>query len=512
MRTKQNAAFSAALFAVYAGWCIVLLFVHEPWRDEVQSWLLVRDLDFVTLLSQLRYDGHPAGWFLLLWPLAKLGLPFMAQRLLHMAIVLAAAGIVCFKARSTVFKLFILAATPLMYELSALSRNYAMSALALLIFAVFYKERFERGLLPACVCLFFLINSNIYGAIAGAALIGGEIVLLVSRRFHPVLRREASPQPLRAAAYFATAAVSFVCVYLIVFSDIFVRYNPVPLHAGAHFTIIQEYGFGFQRLADAFFRVGNASVLGALPAHTDFIPKPVITLGCTLLILCGIAGAVLTARKTASRFWIAAVCLCAYAGTVLALTVTGIFNIRHGVPFVFVLAASWFIALEERDTGPRISRISPVIRGLGVFAACVVFIGAFSLNVYRSALDVKRPYSTGMEAAAFLKDYGYDTDDTLILATGHPFVSTVLGFTENIKTFRYVYGDCSFALWQVYNSRYEHSFGLSEFIRQQAEAHRGQTVLFISPREIALDYPVVFDSRDRDAIMDETYTIWLVAG
>ena len=182
-----------SLFALYAIWCVIIFVAHEPWRDEVQSWLLSRDLDFATLLSQLRYDGHPAGWFLFLWPLAHIGLPFAAQRVLHTMIVLAAGWLVCFKAPGGLpMKLFILLATPMMYELPALSRNYAMSALALLFMAVCHRGRFGRRCAAYCAALFFLINSNIYGAIAGIALLGGEILRLLAIRIFPNISKDTS--------------------------------------------------------------------------------------------------------------------------------------------------------------------------------------------------------------------------------------------------------------------------------------------------------------------------------
>ncbi|MDR0293121.1 MAG: hypothetical protein LBH95_03100 [Oscillospiraceae bacterium] len=504
---SRRRSVSLALFAAYAAWCGVMFLFHEPWRDEVQSWLLVRDLDFVTLLSQLRYDGHPAGWFLLLWPLAKLGLPFTAERVLHLVIVLSAAWIVCFKTRRLFLKVFILAATPMMYELSALARNYALSALALLIMAACHRERFGRRLIITCVCMFFLINSNIYGTIAGIALAGGDMLFLLRKR-------ERKENATGLAVYFITAAVSFFCVWLVVFSDVFLRVNPVPLYPGAHFSFIQNYGFSLRRVYDAFYRVGSAAVFGALPAHVrqflKGLPQSVFTLGCTLLTLCAVYGAVLNARKAATRLWIAAVGLAMYAGTVLAVTVTGIFNIRHGVPLVFVLVYLWQTALAEREEDP--ARFPAPLRAAGLFAAVCVFAGAFALNAYRAGLDIRGPYSAGEAAAAFLRDGGYDTEDTLVLATDHPQVSTVLGFTGHIKTFRFVYGDFSYVPWQVYASAYERSFSLPDFIRAQRgeNGDTGRAILFIAKRGDLTGFdgfPVIFDSGEDGLITDEAYMI-----
>lgn len=40
----------------YAALVLTMLFFHEPWRDEAQAWLVVRDLDFLGILSQMKYE------------------------------------------------------------------------------------------------------------------------------------------------------------------------------------------------------------------------------------------------------------------------------------------------------------------------------------------------------------------------------------------------------------------------------------------------------------------------
>src|SRR5215469_18650132 len=46
-----------------------LLLHHEMWRDEIQDWLLARDSNSVPrLFANLKYEGHPGLWYLLLMP------------------------------------------------------------------------------------------------------------------------------------------------------------------------------------------------------------------------------------------------------------------------------------------------------------------------------------------------------------------------------------------------------------------------------------------------------------
>ena len=71
------------IFLLYISIGFYLSFNHEPWRDEAQSWLIVRDLSWRGLISQLPYEGTPPLWHFLVKPLADLGLPYFSQNILN---------------------------------------------------------------------------------------------------------------------------------------------------------------------------------------------------------------------------------------------------------------------------------------------------------------------------------------------------------------------------------------------------------------------------------------------
>ena len=58
-------------------WIITFLFFsvsffgilhHEMWRDELQSWLVAKDAHSIAeLFKNSTYEGHPMGWYLLLF-------------------------------------------------------------------------------------------------------------------------------------------------------------------------------------------------------------------------------------------------------------------------------------------------------------------------------------------------------------------------------------------------------------------------------------------------------------
>ena len=63
-------------FVFTAAFGLIVLFLiqsHEMWRDELQAWLLARDSISITELFQnLKYEGHPGLWHLLLYPLTRI--------------------------------------------------------------------------------------------------------------------------------------------------------------------------------------------------------------------------------------------------------------------------------------------------------------------------------------------------------------------------------------------------------------------------------------------------------
>lgn len=68
---KKN-KFNIIITVIYAIITLVIIMYHENWRDEAQSWLIARELGLIDIFKQMKYEGHPALWYLILAPFAKL--------------------------------------------------------------------------------------------------------------------------------------------------------------------------------------------------------------------------------------------------------------------------------------------------------------------------------------------------------------------------------------------------------------------------------------------------------
>lgn len=151
-----------ALFSIYALVTLFCLINHEPWRDEAQAWLIVRDLDLPGIIAQMGYEGTPALWHLLIFPLTRLGLPYQSMLAMHWLIALAAMYLLVFYAPfPRITKALIAFSYYFVFEYSVVARNYAISVLILFLIAFFYNRRHEKPLLHA-ILIFFLFNTNVH--------------------------------------------------------------------------------------------------------------------------------------------------------------------------------------------------------------------------------------------------------------------------------------------------------------------------------------------------------------
>lgn len=319
---------------------------HEPWRDEADEWLLVRDADFATIFGRTGYAGTPVFWYLLIAPLAKLGLPYASQKVLHIAI--ATAAIAVFSARAPLTRLTkVLAAFSYFfaYEYAVIVRTYALTVLLTFIVAAMYSSRRERPIAFA-IAVFLLFNVNAQGfAIAGVfALL---FMLDFGRRVQVV------PTLIMAAG----AVITYLQV----------RTPPDPArHAVAHV---------FNREAFAWV-VGNA-FLPTLPVAVTFI--------IGMLVLAAITFSIWKARDAVLLLWLTV------AGLSILYTYIWLGGMRHAGFFLLLAIVSIWIA------GTRLQR---------PFAAAALLHLTLLISVMETVryavLDYREAFSGSQEMANYL--------------------------------------------------------------------------------------------------------------
>lgn len=139
------------LLALLCGVLLVGYFVHEPWRDETQAWLMARDMSFSELWRNAGMEGHPIGWHLLIKPLVMFGLPFESIRFLNIVLVLLAAVIVLMKAPFSLWqRAVIVFGVPFLY-FGVWARSYSLLLLLSVLLAYLYSKRHDSCISYAVV-------------------------------------------------------------------------------------------------------------------------------------------------------------------------------------------------------------------------------------------------------------------------------------------------------------------------------------------------------------------------
>jgi hypothetical protein len=161
-------------------WFVLLVYVllaaaniitHEMWRDEIQPWAIASSSNCLgELFSNIRYEGHPPLWYLILYALSRVTQNLAAIQMLHLGIAIAAAYIFLRFAPFTRLQrlLFVFGYFPL-YEYAAISRGYAIGILLLFCLCVVMQKGGKWKYIVCGIILLLLSFTTVYGFIITAA-------------------------------------------------------------------------------------------------------------------------------------------------------------------------------------------------------------------------------------------------------------------------------------------------------------------------------------------------------
>jgi hypothetical protein len=160
-----------AVTALYAVGLALMMSRHEMWRDEIQAWLLARDSATPwALLHNIRYEGHPGLWHLLLWGPAHITANPAAMQVVHAVLATVSVFVLMrFAPFNPVTRIMLAFSYFFAYEWGVVSRNYAISVLLFFLFAALHRRRWAWFPLQAAL-LFAACHSNIHSILLVLAL------------------------------------------------------------------------------------------------------------------------------------------------------------------------------------------------------------------------------------------------------------------------------------------------------------------------------------------------------
>lgn len=420
--------FPLLITAVYFVFALAGILRHEMWRDEHQAWMLARDSSSVlNLFENLRYDGHPALWHLLLYPLTKFTVnPFFMQ-LLH--ILLASAMIFLFNKFSPFSLLHRLLFTfgyVAFFEYALISRSYALGVLLLFAVCALFKKR-KENYLPISVLLFLAANANVYAFLLSLCI---AAVLLLD------FFSEQQKTKLILPAFIVLAGFAAALWQIYPSPD-----NTFPVFKAQSFSDLKRYMFVFSKITTAYFSVPdfgkpdfwNSSIFEPKPGNSN----PFIA----VLLLLFFALSLLHKPKALFLYLLGTV------GLVFFFYYTLLTWHRYtGHLFIWLTICFWLAEYFEDIQAKNVLALpAKKLKPAGKPALLVVFAFSALGGIGSWLNDYQKTFSASKQAADFIEENKLDTLET-VGATDY-IVSPLAGIL-NKKIFypeRSEYG--SFIVW-----------------------------------------------------------------
>lgn len=342
------------------------------WRDEIQAWLIARDsAGIADLVWNLRHEGHPPLWHIILMPLTRLS---DDPRLMHLPVILcmaAAVALVLWRAPFTpVEKLLFPFGYFILFEYGVKSRSYAVGVLLLTVFCCLWRYRRSRPILPA-LALVLLAQVHVLFAILAAA---GVLAIVAARLQEDGGRLS---RPSRAEVL---AALVFIAGWLAAIA--------LPAHAAI-------VGGAAAMPRSLWSRLGEIASVSGL-----FGPSQTVLTAVPALAVTGAAIYALKGHRAAQIFL-----LTALAGLIAVfMAVYGSNSWHRGLVFLTFLAGLWL----AREPGPS-PAVAEVNRPLALLALVVMGAQAFG-GLPALWNDMRQPLSKAAETAAYIRSMGWDRD------------------------------------------------------------------------------------------------------
>lgn len=163
--------FGLSLAVIFLAVLLPRIAAHDLWRDEWHVWLLAREAPtLASLFDRLRYDGHPATWYLINWLGTRVTGDPLTMKLAHAAIATMVVGVIAVAAPFARWQRVLLACGYFFaFEYAAISRNYGLGALGLLLAAACHARAPTRPI-ATCLALALAVHSNAFAGLVACAI------------------------------------------------------------------------------------------------------------------------------------------------------------------------------------------------------------------------------------------------------------------------------------------------------------------------------------------------------
>jgi len=396
---KKNLIILLILFLYF---CLGLLSIvnHEPWRDELQTWLVAKESKTIgELFHNIRYEGHPSLWFLILFGISKISDRFFFVQILHLSIATCAVSAFLFFAPFTKLqKVLFVFSYFLFFEFCVISRNYILGITLLFFYCVVY-QKIPRNIILLSIILFFVCQTSVSGLIIAICL---EAITSIELVFQKSREKRRARQKINIFIHFVIFFLGIAIFFLTILppKDFSFggdwNFSLEAKRAAKTLTMIWKVFFPFPKLSLHFW---NTNVLDFF-----FVGK-LIEIIFSLLIFGFII--FLFLRRPILLFF--------FLSATLGILAFSYFRylgfLRHfGHVFIVFIITFWlknsFNPIEVRSN--ILEKLAILCEARASTIILFVLIIQFASGLFSVGMDWIKPFSASKEASEFIKKEGLD--------------------------------------------------------------------------------------------------------
>ncbi|MEO0756840.1 MAG: hypothetical protein AAFY78_08195 [Cyanobacteria bacterium J06648_16] len=410
-----NAAYWAIPLFAIAG--LIGLWHHAMWRDELNTWLIVRDSSSLAeILGYVNYQGHTPLWAMSVTVIQQVFDRPWAMQGFHWLVAMVSVGIFWRYGPFTNGQkvLFTFGFLPL-YQYLLISRPYVLGMAALFAACALFSRR-RRTYLPLAVALALLANSHAYGLFVTVAMTGVLMVEWLLSAEQRSKHRQLAPGWNRWVSLLVVVLGVAIAVYILA----------PPMDSANHGGVSAwVFTFDLRRLLRSLCRV-FAGYLLIVPTHERWLDASLGAIASVGLI--GATAFYLRRFPYACLFYLSA------TGIVLVFTYTRFIGLgpRHYGQFYLILIAALWLASHygaghTKPVENTAQRSSPIRGGYGVLVMLILWVQCLA-GIGRYAYNYFLPFSASRAASDYILEQGWN--DEFIVGSRDAQMAPIAGYLD----------------------------------------------------------------------------------
>ena len=437
--------FLVIVMILYIIWGSIIIYFHEPFRDEAQAWLIARDTNIIEMFSLSKSEGSPMLWHLLVNILTTLGLPYVSINIMHFILnVIAIYFLNKYAPFNKYIKIGITFSHMMAYQYLAIARSYVLIPLLLFIIASIYKKRHEKTLIY-CILLLLLQNVCLYS-------IPIAIILFVIYIIEKIKLKQNNFK----------STVIFIIVGVFMISSILLLINTDHSEQLYH----TNFPTNFEELFEGVVKALRSISVIVLPFEV-------------LIPVKGVTGLIILSLTTMSLWKDKKVLIIFLISTIIIGGIFAFLNLNITFRHSYIYVAIYLFCLWIKKESNNVKYTKVISQSLIIFAMAMQVI----LLISYSGVEIAYDFSNAVKIKEFIKEQGYE--DYKIFTFHMPFASSILPYFPGKTAFTIEdYAEHTYVIWNKDFSGDKLIFKLNiDYMIQKAKNDYDGEVLFISNGE-----------------------------